>query len=113
MKPICLFENLFRYSFGFDGGNGDKTNENEIALDTYREGWTRGDPDLILSVVDKDSFNFTWLPDNDDISPERFPEFINDFISASEEISRKNYYMKTDNIIRRKVRHSFMYFKCK
>ena len=77
--------------------------ENEKALDTYRDGWATGNTDLILSIVNKDTFNFTWVPDNDEVSPARFPKFFNDFVLASEKASGKNYYMKFDNIIHRRV----------
>jgi len=92
-----------RFSFDCEPQVKFNLRENEKALDTYREGWANGNTDLILSIVNKDTFNFTWVPDNDEVSPGRFPNFFGDFVSASEKASGKNYYMKFDNIIHRRI----------
>ena len=76
---------------------------NEDALDGYRLGWATGDTDIIIGVV-TDTFNFTWVPDNDVVSKTRFPSFFNDFKANAEADGRAKYFMKFDNIIHRQVR---------
>ena len=75
---------------------------NMDALDGYRLGWATGDTDIILGVS-SGSFNFTWVPDNDVVSRERFPIFFEGFVSQAEEGGQAKYFMKFDNIIHREV----------
>ena len=56
---------------------------NSQALDRYREGWEKGDTEMILSIVDKSSFTFTWLPDNKVVSTEEFPQYFENFMKTT------------------------------
>ena len=77
---------------------------NEDALDGYRLGWATGDTDVILGVS-TDTFNFTWVPDKDVVSRDRFPSFFEDFRANAEADGRGKYFMRFDNIIHRQVRN--------
>ena len=76
---------------------------NEAALDGYRLGWASGDTDVILGVC-TDTFNFTWVPEDDVVSRLRFPVFFANFMAESEKDGRAEYFMQFDNIIHRQVR---------
>lgn len=76
---------------------------NNDALDGYRLGWATGDTDIIIGVV-TDTFNFTWVPDNEVVSKARFPAFFFSFKSEAEEDGRPKYFMKFANIIHRQVK---------
>ena len=82
----------------------DALKKNAAALDGYRVAWAVGDSDIILGVC-TDTFNFTWVPDQDVVSRERFPGFFADFKASAEEANGKPYYMRFDNIIHRTVRN--------
>merc|ERR1711971_1451255 len=75
---------------------------NEAALDGYRLGWASGDTDIILGVC-TDTFNFTWVPDDDVVSRQRFPAFFANFMADSEKDGRAKYFMQFDNIIHRQI----------
>eukprot|EP00092_Neocalanus_flemingeri_P004532 GFUD01004882.1.p1 GENE.GFUD01004882.1~~GFUD01004882.1.p1 ORF type:complete len:231 (+),score=59.34 GFUD01004882.1:92-784(+) len=75
---------------------------NQAALDEYRLGWATGDTDIIFGVV-TDTFNFTWVPDNDVVSKARFPSFLSDFITLSESDGRAKFFQTYDNIIQKQV----------
>ena len=76
---------------------------NEAALDGYRLGWASGETDIILGVC-TDTFNFTWVPEEDEVSKLRFPVFFANFKADSEADGREKYFMQFDNIIHRQVR---------
>ena len=80
---------------------------NEAALDGYRLGWASGDTDVILGVC-TDTFNFTWVPEDDVVSRLRFPVFFANFMADSEKDGRAEYFMQFDNIIHRQVRDIFI-----
>ena len=84
--------------------------KNAAALDGYRVGWAVGDSDIILGVC-TDTFNFTWVPDQDVVSRARFPGFFADFKAAAEAANGKQYYMRFDNIIHRTVRNNIIISK--
>ena len=86
----------------------DSERKNEAALDRYRLGWAAGDTDIIIGVV-TDTFNFTWVPDNDVVSKARFPSFFEEFKANAEADGRAKYLMRFDNIIHRQVRFMIDY----
>jgi hypothetical protein len=84
---------------------------NKAALDGYRLGWASGDTDIILGVC-TDTFNFTWVPEDDVVSRRRFPVFFANFMAESEKDGRAKYFMQFDNIIHRQVRTQFQVTHC-
>ena len=77
---------------------------NEASLDGYHLGWASGDTDVILGVC-TNTFNLTWVPEDDVVSRLRFPVF---FMADSEKDERAEYFMQFDNIIHRQVRDIFI-----
>ena len=55
-------------------------------------------------MVVTDTFNFTWVPDNEVVSKARFPAFFFSFMSEAEKDGRAKYFMKFANIIHRQVK---------
>merc|ERR1712073_82684 len=49
------------------------------------------------------AFTFTWVPDDNAVSPRDFPEFFKTFMKNAEKASNKKYFMAFDNIIHREV----------
>eukprot|EP00092_Neocalanus_flemingeri_P016728 GFUD01018091.1.p2 GENE.GFUD01018091.1~~GFUD01018091.1.p2 ORF type:complete len:172 (+),score=51.87 GFUD01018091.1:54-569(+) len=80
----------------------DSVKANEAALDGYRLGWATGDTDIIIGVV-TDTFNFTWVPEDDVVSKDRFPSFFGDFKANAEADGRAKYFMRFANIIHRQI----------
>ena len=74
---------------------------NENVLKIYREGWATGETETILSVVKKDTYNFTWVPNNDEVSSEKFPEFFSTFKKNAVDASSKEFRIIWSNIIQR------------
>merc|ERR1712016_308922 len=79
------------------------TTSDKQALDLYRLGWATGDVEIILSSINKSTFTFTWVPDDNAVSPRDFPEFLKTFMKNAEKASNKKYFMAFDNIIHREV----------
>ena len=79
------------------------TTSDKQALDLYRLGWATGDVEIILSSINKSTFTFTWVPDDNAVSPRDFPEFFKTFMKNAEKASNKKYFMAFDNIIHREV----------
>ena len=71
-------------------------------LTTYRDGWASGDTDKIMSVVQKETYIFTWVPANDQVKTERFPEFFEAFKKNAEAVSGNKFLIKWSNMIQRK-----------
>merc|ERR1711894_182144 len=80
-----------------------KAARDKQALDLYRLGWATGDVEIILSSINKSTFTFTWVPDDNAVSPRDFPEFFKTFMKNAEKASNKKYFMAFDNIIHREV----------
>merc|ERR1711913_213257 len=69
------------------------TTSDKQALDLYRLGWATGDVEIILSSINKTTFTFTWVPDDNAVSPRDFPEFFKTFMKNAEKASNKKYFM--------------------
>ena len=67
---------------------------NEAALDGYCLVWAVGDTDIILGVC-TNTFNFTWVPENDILSRRRYPGFFADFKSGAKADGRDEWSLTT------------------
>ena len=76
---------------------------NKQALDRYRLGWASGDIQIIMDVVNNSSFTFTWVPENNVVTAEDFPQFFEQTIHDVEATTNKKYLMAFDSIIQRDV----------